>query len=89
MRYGERVVPSSHLSDVWKCYFSCMLKIKDICDNILLLSASVGSLQKMLDVCYRKGETIDIIFNARKSSLFVAVKVIEKIVHWSRGSCME
>ena len=47
-------------------------------DDILLLSASVGSLQKMLDICYRKGETIDIIFNVRKSALFMVGKAFNK-----------
>ena len=32
----------------------------------------------MLDICYRKGEAIDIIFNARKSSLFVVGKACNK-----------
>ena len=51
-------------------YFGCLF----YADDILLLSASVGNLQKMLDLCYRKGSELDIIFNAKKSSLFVVGK---------------
>jgi len=38
-------------------------------DDILLLSASLGSLQKMLDVCYRKGRQL-ILFLMRGSRHF-------------------
>jgi len=55
-------------------YIGCLV----YADDTLMPSASVGSLQKMLDVCYRKGETIDIIFNARTSSFFVVGKAYDK-----------
>jgi len=51
-------------------YFGCLF----YADDILLLSSSVGNLQKMLDLCYRIGSEFDIIFNAKKSSLFVVGK---------------
>jgi len=43
-------------------------------DLLDLLSSYVGNLQKMLDLCYRIGSEFDIIFNAKKSSLFVVGK---------------
>jgi len=33
-------------------------------DDVILLSASVGDLQKMLDVCFKVGSRLDIVFNA-------------------------
>ena len=43
-------------------------------DDTIPLTASVVSLQKMLDICYVRGTDIDIIFNAKKSTLFVVGK---------------
>jgi len=51
-------------------YFCCLL----YADNIILLSASIGNLEKMLDLCYVHGSALDIGFNAKKSSLFVTGK---------------
>jgi len=39
-------------------------------DDIILLSASLSSLQKMLDICYSCSSDLDIIFNPKKSCLF-------------------
>jgi len=36
-------------------------------DDILLMSASVVSLQKMVDICFCYGQEFDIVFNAMKS----------------------
>ena len=38
-------------------------------DDVVLLSASVRHLQKMLDICSDQAADIDIVFNAKKSSL--------------------
>ena len=51
-------------------YFGCLF----YADDIILLSASIGNLQKMLDLCYVTGSALDIVFNAKKSSLFVVGK---------------
>jgi len=51
-------------------YIGCLV----YADDIILLSASVGTLQKMLDICYASGTDINIMFNAKKSSLFVVGK---------------
>ena len=40
-----------------------------VVDNILLLSAFIIALQEMLDICFHKGEELDIIFNNSKSFL--------------------
>ena len=47
-----------HIHDV---YFGCLV----YADDIILLSASVGALQSMLDICCYTGTKIDIIFNAK------------------------
>jgi len=39
-----------------------------------LLSASIGNLKKMLDLCYLHGSALHVVFNAKKSSLFVTGK---------------
>ena len=51
-------------------YIGCLV----YADDIILLSASVVTLQKMLSVCYTKGLEIDVVFNAKKSTLFVVGK---------------
>ena len=38
--------------------------------DIILLSALVGTLQKMLEICYASSTDIDIMFNAKKTGLF-------------------
>jgi len=43
-------------------------------DDIILLSASAGSLQKMLYICYVSGTQIDIIFNAKNHFCLLLVK---------------
>ena len=47
-------------------------------DDIILLPASVVHLQRMLGICNDKGSDIDIIFNARRSSLFIVGKLYDK-----------
>ena len=39
-------------------------------DDIILLSASLINLQKMLDICFDQGSKLDIQFNPSKSRLF-------------------
>ena len=39
-------------------------------DDIILLSASLINLQKMLDICFNQGSKLDIQFNSSKSCLF-------------------
>jgi len=46
-------------------YFGCLL----YADDLILLSASVLQLQKMLDICHDVGSFLDIKFNAKKSLL--------------------
>jgi len=45
-------------------------------DDIILLSASVRSLQKMLDICYVSGTEIYIVFNTHKINSVVIVIII-------------
>jgi len=42
-------------------------------DDVILLSCSVVKLQKMLDVCYCNSLDLDVVFNAKKSSLFCSL----------------
>ena len=44
-------------------------------DDLILLSASVCNLQKMLTVCDNVGRQLDILFNAKKSFLFKVGKM--------------
>jgi len=44
-------------------FLSCILYV----DYILLMSASVVSLQKRVDICLCYGQEFDIVFNAKKS----------------------
>ena len=46
-------------------------------DDIILLSASVVHLQRMLDTCYFCGVELDIKFNVKKSALFVVGKAYD------------
>jgi len=62
-----------HISGV---YIGCLV----YADDIILLSASVGHLQMMLDICYVKGTEIDIVFNAKKSSLFVVGRAHDVLI---------
>jgi len=50
-------------------------------DDILLLSASVVHLHKMLEICQSQGEKLDVRFNPNKSCLFALVKIIRN--SWS------
>jgi len=47
-------------------------------DDIILLSASISGLERMLNICYNKGAAFDIIFNAEKSCLCKIGKVTKK-----------
>jgi len=44
---------------------------------MILLSASVVMLQKMLSVCHTKYLEIEVVFNAKKSTLFVVGKMCD------------
>ena len=58
-------------------YIKCLVYAGDF----ILLSASVGCLQRMLDICYSSGMEIGIErnFNAKKSSLFVVGKCVKSV----------
>ena len=47
--------------------------------DIILMSASVVNLQKMLDICYTNGCVLDIQFNATKSLLFLVGKSYSRL----------
>jgi len=47
-------------------------------DDIILLSASVGTLQTMLDVCYVSGTDIDIVFNAQNHVCLLLVRLTQQ-----------
>jgi len=51
-------------------YFDCLF----YADDIMLLSASDGNLDKMLDLCYAHGSVLDIVLNAKKYFLVVVGK---------------
>ena len=51
---------------VCQIYMGCIV----YADIIILLSASTVALQEMLNICFHKGEELDIIFNNSKSFLF-------------------
>ena len=51
---------------VRKIYMGCIVYT----DDIILLSASIVVLQKMLNIFFYKGEELDIIFNNSKPFLF-------------------
>jgi len=57
-------------------YIGCLV----YADDIILLSASVAHLQMMLDICYVRGTEIDIMFNAKKSSLFVVGRACDVLI---------
>ena len=61
----EALVKSDLGCHVMGNYSGCLL----YADDLILLSASVLQLQKMLDLCYDVGLVLDIKFNAKKSSL--------------------
>jgi len=54
-------------------YIGCIV----YADDVILLSGSVVKLQKMLDVCYCNGLDSDVVFSAKKSSLFVVGKAYD------------
>jgi len=74
------VISSLSLSDLGchinGVYIGCLV----YADDISLLSASVADLQMMLDICYVRSTEIDIMFNAKKSSLFVASKACDVLI---------
>ena len=47
---------------VRQIYMGCRI----YADDIILLSASIVALQEMLNICFLKGEELDIIFNNSK-----------------------
>ena len=51
---------------VCKIYMDCIVHANDI----ILLSASIVALQEILNICFHKGEELDIICNYSKSFLF-------------------
>ena len=51
---------------VRKIYMGCIV----YADDIILLFASIVALQEMLNICFHKGEELDIIINNSKSFLF-------------------
>jgi len=67
--YIGSVVESLVLADlgchIKGTYIGCLI----YADDIILLSASVGSLQKMLYICYVSGTEIDIALNAKITSV--------------------
>jgi len=78
--YISSVIKSLELSDlgchIQGVYIGCLV----YADDIILLSASVHSLQKMLDICYVSGSEMDIVFNAKKSTLFAVGKYCDTTV---------
>ena len=55
-------------------------------DDVILLSASVLHLQKMLDICSDQAADIDIVFNSKKSSLFAVGKLFDNIDNLNLGT---
>jgi len=55
-------------------YIGCLV----YADDIILLSALVGTLQKMLEICYASSTDIDIMFNAKKQVCFVLVRLTQQ-----------
>jgi len=72
--YIGSVIKSLVLADlgchIQGTYIGCVV----YADDIILLSASVGSLQKMLDICYVSGTEIDIVFNAKNHFCLLLIK---------------
>jgi len=65
-----------------RVYVGCIV----YADDVLLLSASVTQLQRMLDLCCDYGDKLDILFNAKKSVLFKVGKAYkEKLEDLSLG----
>jgi len=58
-------------------YIGCLV----CADGIILLSASVVNLQRMFDVCHTVGATVDISFNAAKSTLFTVAKFCDNTIN--------
>jgi len=74
--YIGSVINSLEVSDlgchIQGVYVGCLV----YADDIILLSASVGSLQKMLDICYMSGTVIDIAFNAKNHHCLLLARPI-------------
>jgi len=64
-------------------YIGCIVHA----DDVILLSGSVVKLQKMLDVCYCNGLDLDVVFNAKKSSLFVVGKAYDVTIDCLHIGC--
>jgi len=58
-------------------YIGCLV----YADDIVLLSASVVNLRRMLDVCHTVGATMDILLNAAKSTLFTVAKFCDNTIN--------
>jgi len=56
-------------------YVGCLVYAEDV----FLLSTSVVRLQKVLNICSGQAADIDIVFNAKKSSLFAVGKLFDNI----------
>jgi len=64
-------------------YIGCIVYAHDF----ILLSGSVVKLQKMLDICYCNGLDLDVVFNAKKSSLFVVGKAYDVAIDCFHVGC--
>ena len=73
--YIDELINSLQVSDLGchlgQEYVGCIV----YADDVLLVSASVVQLQRMLDLCAECGDKLDIVFNASKSVLFKVGKV--------------
>ena len=70
----DSLVKSALGCHVYDVYVGCLM----YADDIVLLSASVVHFQSILDIGRKEGPNIDIIFNAKKSSLFTVGKSYNK-----------
>ena len=61
---------------MFRPYIGCLV----YADDIILLSASVVHLQRMLDICYTQGVELEWHFNAKKSALFVVGKARDVLI---------
>jgi len=72
----EALVKSDLGCHVMGKYFGCLL----YADDLILLSAFVLQLEKMLDVCYDVGLFLDIKFNAKKLSLLQVGRCFSSLI---------
>ena len=71
----NKLVNSGVGCHIFDSYVGCIV----YADDILLLSASIIHLQRMLDICYSVGSMSDITFNSNKSVLFMIGKEYDHI----------